>query len=122
MLFCIRRRELAVTVAGASDEAAADVVLAPVESSFEDSFLYSFEVAVGDVWYDDVLPRSEAKFARAVVVREVTEAKKLFGGNLTDWHRNTEPGKASLLLGESTDVRVGNGSAEGRLLEIEFAS
>ena len=120
MLFCIRRRELAVTVAGASDEAAADVVLAPVETGFDDGFFDGLDERVRDVRDDDVLPGGKAKFSGAIVVREFAKAEELFRSDFADGDRDAEPGEAGLLLREGTDVRMRDGGAERGRFEIGF--
>ena len=65
--------EFTVGVAGAGDEAAADVVLAPIEAGLEDGFFDCLEVGVGNVRDEDVVPGSEAKFTGSVVIGEVAE-------------------------------------------------
>ena len=118
VFFGVGGREFAIGVAGAGDEAAADVALAPIESGFEDGFLDGFKEGVGDVWNNDILPGSEAKFAGAVVVGEVAEAEELFGRDLAHGDRDAEPGEAGLFLRERADVGMWDSSAEWSGFEV----
>ena len=107
--------EFAVGVTGTGDEPAAEVVLTPIEAGFEDGFFDGLNVGVWDVWDEEILPGSEAKFAGGVVVGEVAEAEELLGRDFADRNGNAKPGEAGLFLGKGTDVRMRDGRAEREL-------
>ena len=101
--------ELAIGAAGAGDEAALQVRLPPIEPDLEQRLLGGLDIGVADVRQDEVLPDGQPDLAGSVEVRDLRETAHLFGRELADRDRGTDPVQSLLLLCEDADVRMRDG-------------
>src|SRR5256885_744390 len=104
--FGVRRRELAIGIASASDQSTAQVRLLPVQSHFHERLFDSFDKRVGEVRNDEILPDGEPDFTGAVVVSEVSQSQHLLGCDLTDRNGDADVIQALLLLRINADMRM----------------
>ena len=112
MAFGVRRREFAVGIAGAGNQATAQIRLLPVQPHFHQRLFDGLDECVGNVRDDEVLPNGQADFAGAVVVRQISQTQHLFRRDVADRNRHADPVQPGLLLRIDADVGVRNGAVE----------
>ena len=104
--FGVRRGEFAIGIAGAGNQAAAQIRRLPVQTHFHQRLLDGLHECVGNVWHDEILPHGQTDFSRAVVVRQIGQTQHLFRGDVANRNRNADPVQPGLLLRINADVGV----------------
>src|SRR5258708_6359912 len=104
--FGVGLRKLAIGIASASDEAIANMRFFSFKTDFAQSFASRFNVGVGDVWDDEILPYREPNFAGAVQVGDFGNTNELFRSNLANGNGDADVIEAGLLLRVNAAVGV----------------
>ena len=104
--FGVGLRKLAVGVARAGDQSAANVRFLRVKADLAQSFARSLDIGIWDIRNDEILPDGQPNFAGAVKVGDFGDAKHLFWSDLADRNGNADVIKATLFLRINADVSV----------------